>query len=40
MDHARFASLIEWIAVAGLSGQRELDLLQGFAPTRRGDGGS
>jgi adenylate cyclase len=30
MDHARFSPLIQWISAAGLSGQRELDLLQGF----------
>ena len=30
MDHARFAPLIQWISAAGLSGRRELDLLQGF----------
>ena len=26
----RFLPLIEWIAAAGLSGRRELELLQGF----------
>jgi adenylate cyclase len=30
MDHARFSPLIRWIADAGLSGRRELDLLKGF----------
>ena len=30
MDHGRFLPLIAWIAEAGLSGQREVDLLQGF----------
>ena len=30
MDYARFAPLLEWLAAAGLSGQRELNLLQGF----------
>jgi adenylate cyclase len=30
MDHARYLPTIEWIAVAGLSGRSELDLLQGF----------
>ena len=30
MDHQPFLPLIAWIAEAGLSGQRELDLLQGF----------
>ena len=30
MDHARFLPLIEWIAAAGLSGRRELELLEGF----------
>ena len=30
MDYARFVPLIEWIAAAGLSGRRELALLQGF----------
>jgi adenylate cyclase len=30
MAHARFFPLIEWIAAAGLSGRRELDLLEGF----------
>jgi adenylate cyclase len=30
MDYARLLPLIAWIAAAGLSGRRELDLLQGF----------
>ena len=30
MDHARLSPLIQWISAAGLSGRRELDLLQGF----------
>jgi adenylate cyclase len=30
MAHTRFLPLIEWIAAAGLSGRRELDLLEGF----------
>jgi adenylate cyclase len=30
MDHARLSPVIQWISAAGLSGQRELDLLQGF----------
>ena len=30
MDYARLAPLLEWLAAAGLSGRRELDLLQGF----------
>jgi adenylate cyclase len=30
MDHQHFLPLLTWIAGAGLSGQRELDLLQGF----------
>ena len=30
MDYARFAPLLEWLAAAGLSGQREVNLLQGF----------
>ena len=30
MDHARFLPVIEWIAAAGLSGRRELELLEGF----------
>src|SRR5918996_693602 len=30
MDHARLSPLIRWVADAGLSGRRELDLLQGF----------
>jgi adenylate cyclase len=30
MEHARFLPVIEWIAAAGLSGGRELGLLQGF----------
>jgi adenylate cyclase len=30
MDYARFSPLLRWIAAAGLSGQRELNLLQGF----------
>ena len=30
MDHQRFLPLLAWIADAGLSGQRELHLLQGF----------
>ncbi len=30
MDHQRFLPLIAWIADAGLSGRREIDLLQGF----------
>jgi adenylate cyclase len=30
MDYARFSPLLRWLAAAGLSGQRELNLLQGF----------
>ena len=30
MDYARFSPLLRWLADAGLSGQRELNLLQGF----------
>ncbi|MGH6905147.1 MAG: adenylate/guanylate cyclase domain-containing protein [Geminicoccaceae bacterium] len=30
MNDARFRPLIEWIAAAGLSGRRELELLEGF----------
>jgi adenylate cyclase len=30
MAHTRFLPLIEWIAAAGLSGRRELELLEGF----------
>jgi adenylate cyclase len=30
MDYARFSPLLRWLADAGLSGQRELGLLQGF----------
>ena len=30
MDRGSYLPLIEWIAAAGLSGRRELDLLQGF----------
>ena len=30
MNDARFLPLIEWIAAAGLSGRRELELLEGF----------
>jgi adenylate cyclase len=30
MDHERYLPLLAWIADAGLSGRRELDLLQGF----------
>jgi adenylate cyclase len=30
MVHPRFLPLIEWIAAAGLSGRRELELLEGF----------
>jgi adenylate cyclase len=30
MVHARLLPLIEWIAAAGLSGEREVDLLEGF----------
>ena len=30
MDYARYSPLIEWIAAAGLSGRRELALLEGF----------
>ena len=30
MDHARLSPLIQWISAAGLSGRRELELLQGF----------
>lgn len=30
MDHARYSPLIEWIVAAGLSGRRELALLEGF----------
>jgi adenylate cyclase len=30
MDHARLSPLIRWVADAGLSGRRELDLLKGF----------
>jgi adenylate cyclase len=38
MDHRRFIPLIEWIAGAGLSGRRELDLLQGFCEHALGAG--
>ena len=30
MDQASYLPLVAWIAAAGLSGRRELDLLQGF----------
>jgi adenylate cyclase len=35
MDHQRFLPLIAWIAEAGLSGRREIDLLQGFCERAR-----
>jgi adenylate cyclase len=38
MDHARFLPLIEWIAAAGLSGQSELGLLEGFCERAAGAG--
>jgi hypothetical protein len=38
MVHARFLPLIEWIASAGLSGQPELRLLEGFCERARGAG--
>jgi adenylate cyclase len=30
MDHQRYLPMIEWVAAAGLSDRREVDLLQGF----------
>ncbi len=38
MDHERYLPLIAWIADAGLSGRRELDLLQGFCERARAAG--
>ena len=38
MDHQRYLPLIAWIAEAGLSGQRELALLQGFCERARAAG--
>ena len=38
MNQASFLPLIEWIAAAGLSGRRELDLLQGFCERMVGVG--
>jgi adenylate cyclase len=38
MDHERYLPLLAWIADAGLSGQRELDLLQGFCERARAAG--
>jgi adenylate cyclase len=38
MDHARFSPLVQWISAAGLSGRRELELLQGFCERAVGVG--
>jgi adenylate cyclase len=38
MDHERYLPLIAWIADAGLSGRRELQLLQGFCERARAAG--
>jgi adenylate cyclase len=38
MDHKSYLPLLAWIADAGLSGRRELDLLQGFCERARAAG--
>jgi adenylate cyclase len=38
MDHQRYLPLLSWLAEAGLSGRRELDLLQGFCERTRAAG--
>jgi adenylate cyclase len=38
MDHENYLPLLTWIADAGLSGRRELDLLQGFCERARAAG--